>query len=97
MNKIEEQLDLIGIGALNFDYMFYCKKLEYKNRALPEFGQEYLSSSVREALEDEIDALMYTTPHDIQFCGSAYFALKTATAININLKTSYVGGCGKPT
>ena len=91
------QLDVIGIGAINFDYIFYCKKLEYKNRLKPEFGQEYLTASVRETLEDEIDTLMFTTPHDVQFCGSAYFAIKTINAIYPDLKTSYVGVCGKPT
>lgn len=37
-------LDVIGIGAINYDYIFFCKKLEYRNRSMPEFGQEYLSS-----------------------------------------------------
>lgn len=90
-------LDVIGIGAINYDYIFFCKKLEYRNRSMPEFGQEYLSSSVRETLEDEIDTMLFTTPHDIQFCGSAYFAIKTVNAIYPELKTSYVGVCGNPT
>jgi len=44
-----EYLDIIGIGAINYDYIFFCKELEYKNRMLPEFGQEYLNST-REAM-----------------------------------------------
>ena len=38
-----EYLDIIGIGAINYDYIFFCKESEYKNRMLPEFGQEYLN------------------------------------------------------
>lgn len=91
-----EYLDIIGIGAINFDYIFFCKESEYKNRMLPEFGQEYLNST-REAIYEDINKLMYTTEHTNQLCGSAYFALKTAHAISPELKMSYVGVCGKPT
>lgn len=91
-----EYLDIIGIGAINYDYIFFCKELEYKNRLLPEFGQEYLNST-REAIYEDINKLMYTTEHTNQLCGSAYFALKTAHAISPELKVSYVGVCGQPT
>lgn len=90
-----EYLDIIGIGAINFDYIFFCKKLEYKNRKLPEFGQEYLNIS-RHAIYEDIKKLMYTTEHTNQVCGSAFFALKTAYAISPELRLSYVGVCGKP-
>ena len=91
-----EYLDIIGIGAINFDYIFFCKKLEYRNRIQPEFGQEYLNGS-REGIYEDIDKLLYTTEHTHQLCGSALFAVKTAHAICPELKTSYVGVCGKPT
>ncbi len=91
-----EYLDIIGIGAINFDYIFFCKELEYKNRRLPEFGQEYLNGS-REAIYEDINKLIYTTEHTHQLCGSAFFAIKTAHAIFPELKLSYVGVCGKPT
>lgn len=91
-----DYLDIIGIGAINFDYIFFCKKLEYKNRRRPEFGQEYLDVS-REAIYEDIDKLLYTTEHTHQICGSSYFALKTAHAIFPELKLAYVGVCGKPT
>lgn len=48
-----EYLDIIGIGAINYDYIFFCKKLEYKNRMLPEFGQEYLNSTHEVIYEGE--------------------------------------------
>lgn len=89
-------IDVIGIGAINFDYMFYCKKLQYKNRPLPEAGQEYLVTPI-EVIYDEISTLIYTTKHDIQICGSSYFAIKTIAAISPAIKTAYVGVCGKPT
>lgn len=91
-----EYLDIIGIGAINFDYIFFCKGLEYKNRKMPEFGQEYLNSS-REAIYEDINKLLYTTEHTHQLCGSAFFAIKTAHAVFPELKLSYVGVCGKPT
>lgn len=91
-----QYLDIIGIGAINYDYIFFCPKLEYKNRMLPEFGQEYLNIS-REAIYEDINKLMYTTEHTNQVCGSAFFALKTIHAISPELKLSYVGVCGKPT
>lgn len=90
-----QYLDIIGVGAINFDYIFFCKKLEYKNRKMPEFGQEYLNSS-REAIYEDINKLIYTTEHTIQICGSAFFALKTVHSIDSKLTLSYVGVCGKP-
>lgn len=91
-----EYLDIIGIGAINYDYIFFCKKSEYKNRKLPEFGQEYLNGT-REAIYEDINKLLYTTEHTNQLCGSAYFAVKTAHVISPELKVAYVGVCGKPT
>ncbi len=90
-----QYIDIIGIGAINFDYIFFCKKLEYKNRKFPEFGQEYLNIS-RDSIYEDIEKLMYTTEHTCQICGSAFFALKTAHTIAPELKLAYVGVCGRP-
>lgn len=92
-----DYLDVIGIGAVNYDYIFYCKKSEYRNRSMPEFGQEYLALTDREVLEDEIDTLLYSAHYDIQLGGSSFLAIKTINSICPELKISYVGVCGNPT
>lgn len=91
-----EYLDIIGIGAINFDYIFFCKDFKRKNQTISKLGQEHLNIT-RKMIYKDIDKLMYTTEHTNQVCGSAYFALKTAHAISPELKLSYVGVCGKPT
>lgn len=91
-----EYLDIIGIGAINYDYIFFCKKLSEKKTKLPESGQEYLNVN-RKSIYEDIEKMRYTTEHTNQICGSSFFALKTAHAISPELKLSYVGVCGKPT
>lgn len=93
---MEKQIDVIGIGAVNYDYMFFCKRTEYNSSNLPEVGQEYLNVE-RTAILEDIDKLLYTTEHTYQICGSSLFALRTIHAIDSKLKLSYVGVCGKPT
>lgn len=51
-----EYIDVVGIGAINYDYIFFGKKIEYKKRNLPEFGQEYLNIS-RDSIYQDINKL----------------------------------------
>ena len=85
---MKEYLDIIGIGAINYDYIFFCE--EENNHIYSEIVQENLNVT-RKMLYDDIDRLKYTTEHTRQICGSSYFALKAAHAIFPELKLSYVG------
>ena len=89
------EIDVIGIGAINYDYIFFRKKPEYKKKQFPEIGQEYLDGD-REAIYENIDKMRYTNKYTKQVSGSSLFALKTIHAIEPDLKLSYVGVCGKP-
>lgn len=93
---MKECLDIIGIGAINFDYIFFCKEEKENNQNCSEIGQENLNNS-REMIYENIDRLKQNTEHTHQICGSSYFALKTAHAIFPEMKLSYVGVCGMPT
>ena len=89
-------LDVIGIGALNYDCMFHCPKASHQAEK-PEEGEEDFSSYSRDLITDEIMRLLHTTPYDYQFGGSSFFALKTIHAITPELKTSFVGVYSNPT
>lgn len=93
---MKEYLDIIGIGAINYDYIFFCKEEKDNNQIYSEIGQENLNVT-RKMIYDNIDRFKDTTEHTHQICGSSYFALKTAHAIFPELKLSYVGVCGMPT
>lgn len=92
---MKEYLDIIGIGAINYDYIFFCKEDNDANENM-EIGQENLNVS-RKMIYEDIDRLKYSTGYTHQICGSSYFALKTAHAIFPEMKLSYIGVCGMPT
>lgn len=96
MQKVNEMnyVDVIGIGAINYDYMFQCKK-KYNHNSSPDSGREDQGRKQIE-VEKEIEELHrsgkeFTT----QVGGSAYLAIKTIKAIDKTLSTAYVGVCGQ--
>lgn len=88
------RVDVIGIGAVNYDYMFHCTA-EDLNTANHE-GDENLGNTIVE-VESDIDELLgkrrkYTT----QIGGSAFITLKVVKHILPHLNVAYVGVCGTP-
>ena len=51
-------VDVIGIGAINYDYMFPCKKV-FNNDSNPDNGEENIGVS-NEIVEEEISELLST-------------------------------------
>lgn len=90
-----EYLDLIGIGAINFDYIFFCKKFDDLKTKYPEIGAENLNKD-RKNIYNNLKKLLYNTKHTEQIGGSSFFAVKSAKAVTQDLKVGYVGVCGNP-
>ena len=87
-------VDVIGIGAINYDYMFHCKKTDNIN-ASPDSGREDIGRPGNE-VEDEIVELYRSGKEPItQIGGSALLALKAIHAIDNALTISYVSVCGQ--
>ena len=90
-----EYVDVIGIGAINYDYMFQCRKMRNKDR-IPDNGEEIMGVPM-ELVEDEISDLYITCKktYTTQIGGSALLALKTIRAIDASIKIGFVGACGE--
>lgn len=88
-------VDVIGIGAINYDYMFPCKKMKYAD-FYPDNGEENIGVPM-EVVEDEISELYITAKknYTTQIGGSALLALKTIKAIDKDISVGYVGVCGQ--
>lgn len=87
-------VDVIGIGAINYDYMFHCKKTDNIN-ASPDSGREDIGRPGNE-VEDEIVELYRSGKEPVtQIGGSALLALKAIHAIDKDLSISYVSVCGQ--
>jgi len=90
----EKILDIIGIGAINFDFIFNSDpgKDLGKPQAI-ERGTEGLSTVINiECVERMILQNGCTT----QIGGSALLTIKTISSLNIGLRTAYVGCYGTP-
>lgn len=88
-------IDVIGIGAINYDYMFPCKN-SFNNDSNPDNGEENIGVP-NEVVEEELDELLSTGKkyYTTQIGGSALLALKTIKAIDENLTIGFVGVCGQ--
>lgn len=89
-------IDVISIGAINFDYMFNCKKTESKNSD-PDDGSENNGKKNR-IVEEEIAMLLSTSrssSYSTQIGGSSLLALKTIHAVDKSLSLAFVGVCGQ--
>lgn len=90
-------LDLIAIGAINYDCIFFCKKGRTVRVKASEPGAEQWEAGIRDSLYLDINTLKYSSiEYTTQVGGSAFLALKTAFAIDPKLRVSYVGVCGMP-
>lgn len=88
-------IDVIGIGAINYDYMFPCKKT-FSNDPNPDNGEENIGVP-NEVVEEEISELLSTGKkyYTTQVGGSALLALKAIHAIDKSLSIGFVGVCGQ--
>lgn len=88
-------VDVIGIGAINYDYMFPCKN-SFNNDSSPDNGEENIGVP-NEVVEEELDELLSTGKkyYTTQIGGSALLALRTIKAIDENLTIGFVGVCGQ--
>lgn len=88
-------LDVICIGAINYDYMFHCSEedLIQKDRNT---GNEELSNPISEIEEDILELVMKNKEYTTQIGGSAFITLKVIKHILPWLKVAYVGVCGTP-
>lgn len=88
-------VDVIGIGAINYDYMFHCKKKADTPNAYPDSGREDIGRPEKD-IEEEINELRNGGKEPItQIGGSALLALKAIHAIDKSLSISYVSVCGQ--
>lgn len=91
-------LDLIAIGAINYDCIFFCKKGRTARVKVSEPGTEQWEVGIRDSLYLDINTLKYSAiEYATQIGGSAFLALKAAFAVDPGLHVSYVGVCGTPT
>lgn len=91
-------LDLIAIGAINYDCIFFCKKGRTTRVKVSEPGTEQWEVGIRDSLYLDINTLKYSAiEYTTQVGGSAFLALKAAFAVDPGLHLSYVGVCGTPT
>lgn len=87
-------VDVIGIGAINYDYMFKCKKSYFK-KADPDGGIEKQGVENKK-VEEEIKELARTSKsYTTQIGGSALLAIKAIKYIDDSLSVGFVGVCGE--
>jgi sugar/nucleoside kinase (ribokinase family) len=92
-------IDVIGIGAINYDYICEYDPAPYESRSLaPEVGSEDLGSNDKDkAVAGYIyDRIAKTESLITEVGGSAYLAIKTISIVEPELKTAYVGVFSQP-
>ena len=88
--------DVIGIGAINYDYMFNCKATDTRSSGT-DSGREDLGRPEDEVREEIEELRQSGNMPETQIGGSALLALKAINAIDESLSISYVGVCGQLT
>lgn len=91
-----ERLDVICIGAVNYDYMFHCTADDI-NIKEGQDGDEKLSNPISEVENDIFELIEKDREYTTQIGGSAFITLKVIKHILRDLNVSYVGSCGIPT
>lgn len=88
-------LDVICIGAINYDYMFHCTEedLIIKDK---DAGNEDLSNPISNVEDDILELAMKNREYTTQIGGSAFITLKVIKHILPWLKVAYTGVCGTP-
>ena len=88
-------LDVICIGAINYDYMFHCTGedliISEKNA-----GDERLSNPISDVEDDILELVMKNKEYTTQIGGSAFITLKVVKSIFPQLAVAYTGVCGTP-
>ena len=90
------KLDVICIGAINYDYMFHCTAEDISVKE-EQIGDEQLSNPINEVEDDIYELIKKDRLYTTQIGGSAFITLKVIKNIFRDLKVSYVGVCGTPT
>lgn len=93
--KNNDKLDVIGIGAINIDYIFH-------NTSKDNLGAFKNTERANESLNATLDEKILNRQVDKGGCesqlgGSALLTIRTIAALNAGLKTGYVGCIGTST
>ena len=88
-------MDIICIGAINYDYMFHCTGEDLRINGISS-GDEKLSNPISEVEDDISELIRKDRPYTTQIGGSAFITLKVIKHILPHLKAAYVGVCGTP-
>lgn len=88
-------MDIICIGAINYDYMFHCTGEDLRINEISS-GDEKLSNPISEVEDDISELIRKDRPYTTQIGGSAFITLKVIKHILPHLKAAYVGVCGTP-
>ena len=88
-------LDIICIGAINYDYMFHCTEddLTLKDSST---GNEDLSNPISDVENDILELVQKNREYSTQIGGSAFITLKVVKHILPHLRAAYTGVCGTP-
>lgn len=87
-------LDVICIGAINYDYMFHCTGLDLvmNNKST----DENLSNPISDVEDDILELVQKNKEYTTQIGGSAFITLKVIKHILPKLNVAYTGVCGTP-
>lgn len=89
------KLDVICIGAINYDYMFQCCPEDLNVQESAD-GDEQLSNPISDVEADISELADKGRAYTTQIGGSAFITLKVVKSIFENMKVAYVGVCGTP-
>lgn len=91
---MSKKLDVICLGAINYDYMFHCTADDLN--IADQDGDENLGNTIAEVEEDIDELLEKRREYSTQIGGSAFITLKVTKHIKPDLRVAYVGVCGTP-
>ncbi|MBQ6856230.1 MAG: hypothetical protein IJO13_03910 [Lachnospiraceae bacterium] len=87
-------LDVICIGAVNYDYMFHCTSFDLIET--DKEGSEDLNDGLADVEADIQELALKGKEYTTQIGGSAFITLKVTKHILRDLNVAYVGACGTP-
>jgi len=88
-------LDVVCIGAINYDYMFHCTGEDLVVRDA-KAADENLSNPLSDVEDDILELVMKNKEYTTQIGGSAFITLKVIKHILPKLTVAYTGVCGTP-
>lgn len=89
-------LDIICIGAINYDYMFHCTEEDVRVKEDSKEGDEQLSNPISDVENDIYELVKKDRIYTTQIGGSAFITLKVIKHILRDKNVAYVGVCGTP-